>query len=224
MKIPHPVIKSEIENIAAILTARGFSLPIVERGFSVKVKTYDLPNLMDLYYDNSLIPPPIYNIILSKNAPRIRKIISDDIQIVSINQDDTINNDSFKLKDPDLGEMSKPGFSLKTEIVTLIVDKYIQCSLLEHSFKLSWCAVLLDPVSTFTDYWWFILDWILLYLSRRYFYGYVLILCPEVNDWGTVMGWYRDFVFIKEGHYRILHGLSHEECYPWPYKKCQSEN
>lgn len=212
----NPVIKKEVENITMLLKSRGFKSPIVEGNFCVEVETYDLANLMDLYYDNSLNPLPINWYIEVYGASRIKKIISYDIQIISLNKNDIIDSSRF-IKNNYLFKGKKAGSIFEQDIVNLVTDDNIlQCDR-HYSPNDSWCTVLLDPIKTDTDYWWFILDASVLYLSNKGFHGYMLILCPKVTQWGTIEGWYRDFVSIdNEGRYNILKGLSHEECYPWP--------
>jgi len=223
MNATHPVIKSELDNITAILKARGFKPPIVERDFSIEVETYDLHNLIDLYYDNdnSFCPLPINFIISSKGACRIRKLISHDIHIVSLNHHDVVDNRIFISKEPNY-QGRRAGSTLRPDIVSLVLNENANNSSIKQLFNMSWCAVLLNPLKTETDYWWFILDGTVVHLLKKRFNGYMLILCPEVTAWDTVEGWYRDLVSIdKIGCYNLLHGLKHEECYPWLDKRTQ---
>ena len=87
-------------------------------------------------------------------------------------------------------------------------------------YKGRWCAVLSDPGDSCDERWERMLDNITFHLFDQGFDGVVLVRCPKMTSYGTVLGWYEEMLHIDRdaGTVHKITGIALRYAYPHIYK------
>jgi hypothetical protein len=88
-------------------------------------------------------------------------------------------------------------------------------------FKGRWCAVLPDPGNSCDERWERMLDDITFHMYDQEFDGVVLVRCPKMTSYGTVLGWYEEALHIDIDAVTVhkITGIDLRYAYPHSYKK-----
>jgi len=80
----------------------------------------------------------------------------------------------------------------------------------------AWCVVLLDPGNSCDERWECMLNDITFHLYDQGFNGFVLIRCPKMTSYGTVLGWYKEMLHIDRdaGTVHEITGIALQDAYP----------
>lgn len=183
----HPVIRTEVDRITTLLTDHGFAPPTEEAGPDVVVETYEgvVEDFMESRdeYENAgirIVRHPIqlirdHHLLHGEDSAPITKLVSRHMLILR----STFEGGRSELCVP----MAKQGeyirdycrvgnTALKEDGIKLLLFSFKRERPSRHiSSNKSWCAVLLDPETTDTAYWEFIMDRVLLHLELRGFCG-----------------------------------------------------
>jgi hypothetical protein len=213
MRHIHPAIAAEVDRITTLLTDHGFAPPTQEAGPDAVLETYEgvIEHFMEsrAKYHNAgmrVVPHPLciihdHHRIHGEDSAPVTKLVSRHMLMLR----STFNGSRSELCVPmaKQGEYIRDYYSVGDTAFSKDGIRLLPFSFQnEHPSRhiifsvKSWCAVLLDPETTDVAYWEFIKDRVLLHLVLRGFWGYVIMLCPVLNSWGSVRGWYEEMVSV----------------------------